>query len=67
MEEEAPNPQETGGPREWEVWWGEKQVVGVGISSWRQWLGVGRDMGCGTVGVWTGRVIKSGVYKKMIK
>jgi hypothetical protein len=41
VREDAPNPQETGGPREW------GGSVEVGISSWR--LGGGGGMGCITV------------------
>jgi hypothetical protein len=56
--ENTPNPQETGGPREFRglVGWG---MGGEGILVVAG--GQGGGMGCGTVGGWTGRGMKSGV------
>jgi hypothetical protein len=41
VREDVPNPQETGGPREWEAWWdGVTAHRGMGVtSSWRQSAG----------------------------
>jgi hypothetical protein len=55
VREDVPNPPETEGSLE--VWWcGEDIHVETG--------GWGGSMGCGTVGEWTWRRIKSGVEKK---
>jgi hypothetical protein len=53
VREDEPNPQETGGPREWGglLQWGNPNIEG----------GQEEGMGYGTVRVWTGRGIKSGV------
>jgi hypothetical protein len=63
VRKDAPNPQETGGPKGGEVWWGE----GWGLAGGDILVetGVVVDMGCGTVRGWTRRRIKSGLEKEI--
>lgn len=58
VREDALNPQDTGGPREFRGLMG--QGLGAGKFSWRQG-GQGGGMGCGTIAGWTRRGIKSEV------